>query len=296
MTEEFHDAEENLSDDKIARFDIKKKIKVKIADDKYIIKLTIKELIQESKIWLYNRQLISEKVEELKKEMRDNTIPSSSTPILMISVIYDEEIKSNDDYPKCLHIIDGQHRVQAIRELLDNSEINPEQEIFSECYFINNCETKNKDIATQLFKKRNSNMPFDNKDIPDTRIQDLVERIMDDEKLNPNVQGIRIKNEQNTSHEPFIHKKELFYIFNKHRQSFSNLSLDDIITNLKIITNKISIKDFKDIYKKTDDVDKKLKKYKKAKNADFWLGLKSSEKYSPEKWILYINNPQDFGK
>ena len=63
--------------------------------------------------------------------MRDNTIPSSSTPILMISVIYDEEIKSNDDYPKCLHIIDGQHRVQAIRELLDNSEINPEQEIFN---------------------------------------------------------------------------------------------------------------------------------------------------------------------
>ena len=296
MSEEFHDAEETLSDDKITRFDIKSKIMVKIDDNRYIIKLTIKELIQESKIWLYNRQLISAKVEELKKEMLDDTIPSSSTPILMIRVIYDEEIKSNDDYPKCLHIIDGQHRVQAVRELFDNSEINPEQEIFSECYFINNCETKNKNIATELFKKTNSNMPFNNEDIPDTRIQDLIEKIIYDERLNPNVQGIRIKNEQNTSHEPFIHKKELFHIFNKNRDSFSNLSLDDIITNLKIISNKISIKEFKDIYKKKEDVDKKLKKYKKAKSIDFWLGLKSSEKYSPEKWILYINNPQEFGK
>lgn len=68
MSEEFHDAEENLSDDKITRFDIKSKIMVKIDDNRYIIKLTTKELIQESKIWLYNRQLISAKVEELKKK------------------------------------------------------------------------------------------------------------------------------------------------------------------------------------------------------------------------------------
>ena len=44
--------------------------------------------------------------------------------------------------------------------------------------------------------------------------------------------------------------------------------------------------------------------FEKAKSTDFWLGLKSSKPkkqtrgcgYSPEHWVLYINNPQEFGK
>lgn len=37
--------------------------------------------------------------------------------------------------------------------------------------------------------------------------------------------------------------------------------------------------------------------FEKAKSTDFLLGLKSSKKgYSPEHWVLYINNPQEFGK
>jgi hypothetical protein len=53
------------------------------------------------------------------------------------------------------------------------------------------------------------------------------------------------------------------------------------------------LKDFRDIYHKCDTNEKR---YKKAESVDFWLGLKSSKKFSPEQWVLFISNPQEFGK
>ena len=47
------------------------------------------------------------------------------------------------------------------------------------------------------------------------------------------------------------------------------------------------------IYRKNE---KYLENYEKAKGIDFWLGLKSSKKYSPEQWVLFINNPNEFCK
>ena len=86
---------------------------------------------------------------------------------------------------------------------------------------------------------------------------------------------------------------KLFHLFNSHKEHFSDLSIDNIITNLKIIVNKISLKQCNDIYKKNTN---NMRRYQKAKSVNFWLGLKSSEKYAPDKWILYINNPSEFGK
>ena len=57
MTEEFHDAQEYIADDKIKEFDIKQKKIYKIDKSKFIIKLIAKELIQESDTWIYNRKI-----------------------------------------------------------------------------------------------------------------------------------------------------------------------------------------------------------------------------------------------
>tara|TARA_B100001778_G_scaffold320693_1_gene311335 strand:- start:3117 stop:3989 length:873 start_codon:yes stop_codon:yes gene_type:complete len=290
MTEEFHDAQEYIADDKIKEFDINQKIIYKIDKSKFIIKLIAKELIQESDTWIYNRKINEQKVEELKKQIKNND--NSIGPIWNFSLIYDK-YGSTDDYPKYLKILDGQHRWKAIYDLLFNSEINEEYEIYANCYVIKHCEGKNKNIATDLFKKINNNMPFNVEDIPDTRVQDIIDKIIEDNILNPNNEGIKIKNGQKTAHEPAIHKQELFHLFNKNKELFSDLTIDNIIANLKIIVNKISLKPCNDIYTKND---KNIKRFNKAKSVNFWLGLKSSDKYSPEKWILYINNTLNFGK
>ena len=85
----------------------------------------------------------------------------------------------------------------------------------------------------------------------------------------------------------------MFNIINPYSKSFSYLSQDEIIVNLRLIKNRIMLKEFKDIYHKSD---KNLERYNKAEELDFWLGLKSSKKYSPEQLVLFISNPQEFGK
>lgn len=290
MSEEFHDAQEYISDDKITKFDINSKIIFKIDKYKFIVKLTAKELIQEADTWIYNRKINQQKVEELKEEIKNNT--NNITPIWNISLIYDK-YGSTDDCPKYLKIVDGQHRYKAIYDLLFNCEINEDYEIYANCYVIKHCENKNKHIATELFKKINNNMPLNIEDIPDTRVQDIIDKIIEDNTLNPNREGIKVKDAQKTSHEPAIHKQELFHLFNSHKEHFSDLSIDNIIANLKIIVNKISLKQCNNIYKKNAN---NMRRYQKAKSVNFWLGLKSSEKYAPDKWILYINNPGEFGK
>ena len=57
MTEEFHDAQEYIPDDKITKFDINSKIMFKIDKYKFIVKLTAKELLQEADTWIYNRKI-----------------------------------------------------------------------------------------------------------------------------------------------------------------------------------------------------------------------------------------------
>jgi len=144
-----------------------------------------------------------------------------------------------------------------------------------------------------LFKKINNNTPLCIDDIPDTRIQELVDKIIEDKELNPKKEGIKVGIAQKTANEPAIHKKELFNILNTHSKSFSHLSQDEIITNLRLIKNRIMLKEFKEIYHKCDN---NVKRYKKAESTDFWLGLKSSKKFCPEQWVLFISNPHEFGR
>ena len=64
-----------------------------------------------------------------------------------------------------------------------------------------------------------------------------------------------------------------------------------IENNIKLLSPYID--NIKNIYRKNE---KYLENYEKAKGIDFWLGLKSSKKYSPEQWVLFINNPNEFCK
>ena len=292
IVEEFHDAQEDISDDKICEFNINKYTIHYIDTNKYLVKLTAKQFARLCVPWVYNRKINTEKVEELKEQFK--VFDKNTSPIWNVSLVFDKYThKHKDNIPKYIKILDGQHRWQLVKNLLEDGEIDINYEIYATCYLIDYCEEKNKNITTELFKKINNNTPLCIDDIPNTRIQELLDKIIEDNELNPNKEGIKVGNGQSTAHEPAIHKKELFNILNIHSKSFSHLSQDEIIANLHRINNKISLKDFKDIYHKCDTNEKR---YKKAESVDFWLGLKSSKKFSPEQWVLFISNPQEFGK
>lgn len=285
--------EEFISDDKICEFNIRKYIVYKINDNQCLIKLNAKEFAVECDPWVYNRKINPEKVEELKEQFK--VFDKKTSPIWTVSLVFDKYAYApKDSTKKYLKILDGQHRWQVVIDLLFNNEMESNYEIYATCYFIDYCDNKNTNITTELFKKINNNTPLSMDDIPDTRIQELVDKIIKDKELNPNKEGIKVGNAQYTAQEPAIHKKELFNILNIHSKSFSHLSQDEIIVNLRLIKNRIMLKNLNDIYHKNSK--DREKRYLKAKSVDFWLGLKSSKKFSPEQWVLYISNPQEFGK
>ena len=290
IVEEFHDAQENNYNDKV--FDIERYILHKINKNQCLIKLTVKEFAKFCEPWMYNRKINPEKVKELKEQFK--VFDFKTSPVWNVSLVFDKYThKPNDNIPKYIKILDGQHRWQSVKDLIYNCEIDINYELYGTCYIIDYCEDKNTHITTELFKKINNNTPLSINDIPDSRIQELVEKIIEDKELNPNKDGIIVRKNQSTCQEPRIHKKELFNIINPYSKSFSHLSQDEIIVNLRLIKNRIMLKEFKDIYHKCD---KNLERYNKAEELDFWLGLKSSKKYSPEQWVLFISNPQEFGK
>ena len=298
IVEEFHDAQESISDDKIDDFDITKNIIYGIDKNKYLLKFSVKEFVMESGPWVYNRKIDNENVKELKEKVKVFDVKTS--PVWTVSIIFDKYThQKKDEIPKYLKILDGQHRWKVLDELISDGEIDENKEIFAICYCIDYCEEKNKHIATELFKKINNNTPLCIDDIPDTRIQEIIDKIIEDEVLNPKKEGIKVGNGQMTANEPAIHKKELFNILNTHSKNFSHLSQDEVIVNIRLIRNKIMMAGYEKIYRKSET---HLKWFLKAKSTDFWLGLKSSKPkkqtcgYSPEHWVLFISNPHEFGK
>ena len=100
------------------------------------------------------------------------------------------------------------------------------------------------------------------------------------------------RGDDSTAHQPAIHKKQLFRLFNNNIELFKNLSIDEIIVNLRIIKNKICYKNYKEIFVKKCPKNDKI--YAGAKSVNFWLGIYTSKKYTPDEWIKYISRPHEF--
>lgn len=286
----FYDAEEDFGPIKIC---LKNKIVYKYDDFKCIAVLKANELVRDTRPWIYNRKLNPDNITELKaKYLLYDKVYS---PLWNISIIYDE---TSEDIVK-LYILDGQHRRIVLKELLQEGKIDADIDITCTIYNIRDCQGTNKNIATELFKKINNNLPLDLKDIPDTFVQDVVDRIIADKVLNPknSIKIIDTNDEKSFAHEPRIHKRELYHKFNEHLVYYKDLSIDDVISNLRIIVNKIRFEDCEQIYNfKVVDrgCEKWREKYEKAKSMDFWLGLKTSVKYNPEVLIKSIADPLKF--
>lgn len=266
-------------EDELPQFNIKNNCIYEIDNKKFVAIITARELISYTKNWCYNRELNENRVEELYQDYKKIEDIKPCTPF---QLILDESLETNG-----LYIIDGQHRVNALKLILkDDDDMKNEDKFICNVYKINCCEGKNKKIAIDLFKKINNNRQFREEELPDDFVADLVDAISKDPVLKNGVQN-SIKTE--TAHEPRIHKKELNIFFNNHKDRIKNMTIEDVITNLKKINNLISLKDektFGNKSKKRDDVLLKAKTYK------FYLNLKST-RFGPSYWIKFIENPND---
>lgn len=264
----------------IKEFNIQDKIIDTLDKDRFIAKLSARDIIFYTKPWCYNRELNDDRVNELYDNYKSASLIKPTWIFHMIN--------DNSKDTQGLYLIDGQHREKALKKyLLENDDdMKNDDKFICFVYNIDNCESKNKKYSIELFKKINNNRQFKEEELPDDFVAELVDAIAEDPVLSKGI----IKNPKTeASHEPNIHKKELNTLFNQHKDRIKNMTYEEIIINLKKINNILSLKEEKFFGNKGSRRDKVLNL---AKAKMFYLNLKST-KINTVYWIKFIDNPTD---
>lgn len=277
----------NDIDDDIPTFNIMNNILDKKDENTFMIHMTFQEVSAYTSSWCFNRKINEEKVDELLTSL------NTSYPIpFILHAVYDE--KHTNPMAKIL-ILDGQHRVEAIRKKLAT-------DITGECdykvwiciYKIDYAETINTNAVLDKFKRINNNRVFSDDELPDTFVMDLVNTLCE-VALFKNNKVIGMNVNANTCHSPCIHKKELNALFNENKELIrgSNKTITELVKNILIINNRLSVQTFEQLYPskyRNSEVEKE--KYKKAVSRKFFLNLKNSQ-FAPNTWIKFINKPEE---
>lgn len=261
-----------------------KNIMGKKDENTFMIKMSFRELCVYSNSWCFNRTIDEEKV----KELYESLCISYEIPFILHAV-YDE--KHTDPIAKIL-ILDGQHRLEAIRNYINQKDTNWDcpHNVWVCIYKIDNAETTNTKKVIDIFKKINNNRIFNANELPDTFIVDVVKKITEIPLFKKN-KVIKTTESTKTCHPPNIHIKELNTLFNMNRDLVEQNNIQQICENILKINHKLSIIPYDKMYDSSLKY-KEKPKYDKAVAKCFFLNLKNS-KFAPEIWIKYINNPDD---
>lgn len=248
-------------------------------DKSALIKIDYNSLIQYVKHWVYNREIITSVVDKLYESINeDNNI------IWILTAVKE---RNNEE----LYLIDGQHRFEAIKKkLTEDIDFKIDKFLYINIYYIDDINEDDEYII-DLITKINNTAPFNMPDFPSKRIIRLINKMIKDPIFR---KGITINDKTNTSKQPNIHRKTLHSKFNEYINHINDISDEIIIENLKKINKYISLKNFKDIYSKEEQLKQVNKNaWDKANDIKFYLGFKNS-KYSIDNIISNINNPNYF--
>jgi hypothetical protein len=245
-------------------------------DNSMLIKIDYVSLIRYIKHWSYNRQINEEFVNELYDSIVDN-----NKIVWTLTAIKE---RSNDN----LYLIDGQHRFEAIKKrMTEDNNLQYNNNLYINIYLVDNKESDSQYIIN-LFNKINKNTPLEENDYPDNTIINIIQKIVEDPVLS---KGIKTDEKRHSAHQPYIHKKTLNDLFQKNKDIIKTMDIDLIITNLKIINNRLRLKAFEDIYI-NDNVNNR-NKWQSAKRIEFFLGLKECKSiYKIENIIRNIRTPE----
>ena len=284
-------------------FNILDKVIDKIGDDKYLIKISFRELMAYACPIVFNRDLEQSKIDELYTSIVDGyTIPFT------IDAIYDKTCEFGDNNIK---IINGNHRHKAVCKYITDHDdrFNCEYKVYIWIYVVDDCEDTNSKQSIELYKKINNHLPFKepiNIDITD-RAQKFCNKLCSTEtKRNfPFLKGIRKTVRGETCHQPNINIHEISKLLiinneiierflSKYSDYENNLIiteniLNDFVKNIKIINHQLFLKKYDGLYSGNKLAENRIY-FDKAVEIGFFLNQKNS-KYPKEEWIKFLCDP-----
>lgn len=235
-----------------------------------LYKYDAKTFCQDFDVWSFNRKLRSEHVENIYKDLCDQKIP-----YLMGS------IKAIRDETNQIRIIDGQHRLQALKMYIENN-VEKSVSILVEMYRVPSLDS---DIVFELFKIANNNLNVTVEDEIDMFVVNLVNKLMSDPELS---KGIIDKNDGRV-YRPRISKKMLYEELKKNlKAEHMTLSVQLVVDRIKMINKHISKLDCLQLFGRKETSQTNVNVRCNAAKYGFFLNM--TGKYPPERWIEMISS------
>jgi len=282
-------------------FNITDKTIDKISDEKYLVKISFRELMAYATPIVFNRDLDLLRIDELYTSIVDGyEIPFT------IDAIYDQKTKIDE---KSIKIINGNHRHGAICKYITENDkhFSCDYKVYVWVYEVDECETTNMKKSIDLYTKINNHMPFKEPIIVDVNVMEFMNILIRDGQFKYKILS---KDQCEIARQPRINKKEIFnllnnnkdilesfiskYSVNKHNLIVTDEILTQFIDNIKEINQRIYIKSCNNLTDLYSDnlLAQNIGHYQKAVELGFFLNLKKS-KYPKEVWIRYLANPTE---
>jgi hypothetical protein len=233
-------------------------------------------ICNELNTWGFNRKLNEEHIESIYQGLQKYSTPSLMGNIKVVK----------DDVGK-FQVIDGQHRVQAMRRYIN--DVNEDKIKGTKHWFvlieIYHVRSINDPIVFELFKIANTNLNMSVEDDVDMYIASIMKAILEDAELSKGVIDSNVK----SINRPRISKKNLYEMFKENmRANDVRLSVDEIIRRVKKLNTEFKNKSNLEMFGRNKLTDKNKTQINKANKYGFYLNLDG--KFQPETWIPMIGD------
>ena len=278
-------------------FNIADKTIDKIDDNRFLIKIGFRELMELATPITFNRDLDDEHVDKLFTSIKVG-YPYPYT----MDAIYD---KTRQIGEKSIKIINGNHRHSAICKYITehDKDFSCDYKVYIWISVVDECESTNLQQSINLYTIVNNHLPFKAPIIVEIKVMVLLDKLSKHKFKGKAI----LTNKCEVARQPKINKKELFNLLNTNKDVLENfltkysvnknnlIITDDILSqfieNITEINHRISLKGINNLY---SDNQLALNKgyYEQAVEIGFFLNLKKSN-YPKEIWIKYLTNPED---
>jgi len=212
--------------------------------------------------WQYNRKLDDNHVEDLKN-----------------IILKKESFEGNIDILKCgdeLCIVNGQHRVKALQNIMDQDSSFTMEVIVN----LHNVSSFDSSEANDIFNATNNTKNVETRDRPDIKLQNICNRLIDKFP-----KGIK----NNPTGKATLHRmdKKQFYNLIQYNDSFNdeNNSEDYLFNKIVELNTKLSNQSFEELFNTKRTSKQRRKRYDGAVKDGFYLGLKDETQLT----ILFQN-------
>jgi hypothetical protein len=233
-------------------------------------KFDTNSFVDEFDVWAFNRKLNDEHVNNLFKVLCEQTNPHFMGTIKVVK-----------DTKNVCQIIDGQHRLEAIK-MLKKEYPKKNMTIYVEVYHVDRIDNN---IVHELFKMANSNLNISIQDDLNIFVIELVNKLAE----NPNLKNGIVDKNDGRINRPRISKKTLYEALKDNlKANHTQLSISTLVDIIEKINIQISQMSNLELFGRNNICDTNKNMKRNAMKYNFYLNLPG--RYPPEKWIEMISS------